>query len=144
MGEKTDRRALGRDLNACLPLQSRAAVAFALAAGTLPGPAGIALGPHLRRAAAAHLRDVEALAARVASLGADPAGAVTSLKAPEPMEWRATVEWLAKLQGELLDALVKAIPADADDAEGEATEHLLEHVITRQRNVLEMLQRALR
>jgi hypothetical protein len=45
---------------------------------------------------------------------------------------------------EALDAVVDAIPAGADDAEGEATEHLLEHIVARKRDVIELLERAQR
>lgn len=57
---------------------------------------------------------------------------------------RCAIRTLAGYQREALDAFVAAILADADDAEGEATEHLIEHVINRKRDVLEMLERALR
>jgi hypothetical protein len=48
------------------------------------------------------------------------------------------------MQREANDAVVAAIPADDDDMEGEATEHLLEHIVARKRDVIELLERAQR
>lgn len=142
MRERTNPRDLVRDLNAALPLQYRCALGFAIAAGTLTGPEGVALAHQLRLWAADELVDVERVAARVASLGGKPALDVATVKAPTT--WKAAVRWLADCQRETLDAFVKAIPARADDVEGEATEHLLEHVVHRKRDVLEILERVLR
>lgn len=142
MGEKTDSDELIRDLNAVLPLQCRCAIAFAVVAGTLPGPEGVALSETLHRIAAAELADVERLAARITSLGGSPQLEVGTLDAPTT--FGPTLRRLVGLQRQTIQAVVEAIPADADDAEGEATEHLLEHVIERKRNALELLERALR
>ncbi len=142
MGEKTDTSALIGDLNKALPLLARDAVAAANAAGTIPGPEGVALSGHLRQTAMDEIRDVERLAARVATLGGSAALKFGPIKST--VGWRATVKSLVAMQREALDAVVAAIPADADDAEGEASEHLLEHVIARKRDAIELLERALR
>lgn len=142
MGEQTDAKALIADLNKALPLLARDALAAAVAAGTLPGPEGVTLSTHLRQIAGDELRDVERLAARIASLGGSPALKIAQIKQAE--KWRATIGLLATMQREALDAVVAAIPADADDAEGEASEHLLEHVVARKRDAIELLERALR
>ncbi len=142
MGASTDPSTLVTALNRALPLVARDALALAVAAGTLPGPDGVALSASLREMAAANLHDVERLSARVGSLGGAPALAVDNLKLPET--WAAAVKRLLADGAEALQALVAAIPADADDPEGEATEHLLEHVIARRRDDLELLERALR
>lgn len=142
MGASTDPSTLVTALNRALPLVARDALALAVAAGTLPGPDGVALSASLREMAAANLHDVERLSARVASLGGAPALAVDNLKLPET--WAAAVKRLLADGDETLQALVAAIPADADDPEGEATEHLLEHVVNHKRNDLELLERALR
>jgi len=140
MGTKTDASTLIKDLGRVLPLLARDAMAAAMAAGTLPGPEGIAMAPHLRAVAAEETRNVESVAARIASLGGSPTLGLEALEAPRT--WRASLKWLAKMQRESIDALVEAIPADADDAEGEATEHLLEHLISRKRDAVEILLRA--
>lgn len=142
MGESTDPKALVASLNRALPLVARDALALAAAAGTLPGPEGVALGATLRDMAAANLRDVERLAARIASLGGTPAVAVEEPAVPKGLA--ASVKRLLTDGQATLEALVDAIPADADDAEGEATEHLLEHMVARKREDLELLQRAAR
>jgi len=142
MGTKTDAPKLIDDLNRALPLLARDAAAAAMAAGTLPGPEGLALSARLREMAADEIRDVESVAARITSLGGSGTLAVEALQAPKT--WTAAVRWLVKMQRETLDAVVAAIPADADDVEGEATEHLLEHVISRKRDAVEILERALR
>jgi hypothetical protein len=142
MGEPTDTETLTADLMKALQLLARDAVASALAAGTMPGTDGLALQPRLTEIAAAELADLERLAARIASLGGSPS--VTLKKLDPPQEADGTLEWLAAMQREGNDAVVAAIPADADDAEGEATEHLLEHIVARKRDVIELLDRALR
>ena len=142
MGEKTDPNTLTADLTEALQLLARDAVASALAAGTVPGTQGLAIGHRLTEIAAAELADVERVAARIASLGGSPS--VTLKKLDPPQEADAALEWLAAMQRESNDAVVAAIPADADDAEGEASEHLLEHVVARKREVVELLDRALR
>jgi len=142
VGDKTEASALADDLNRALPLVARDAIAAAVAAGSLPGPEGVALAGELRRIAADETRDVERLAARIGSLGASLALEIGSVK--QSKDWRASVKSLVAMQREALDAVVAAIPADADDAEGEASEHLLEHVVSRKRNAIELLERALR
>ncbi len=142
MGEQTDPKKLSADLMQALNLLVRDAVAMAFAAGTMPGTDGVALSPRLREMAAAELEDVERVAARIVSLGGTPS--VTVDKLDPPAEAPATLERLVAMQREANDAVVKAIPADADDAEGEATEHLLEHIVARKRDGIELLERALR
>jgi bacterioferritin (cytochrome b1) len=142
MGEPTDTDALSADLMKAVQLLARDAVALALAAGIMPGSDGVALAPRLAEIAGAELADVQRVAARIASLGGSPS--VTVRKLDPPQAGDATLEWLAAMQREANDAVVEAIPADADDAEGEATEHLLEHIVARKRDVTELLERALR
>ena len=142
MGEKTNRAEVVRDLNKALPLQYRSALAFAVAAGTLTGPDGVALTGLLRQIAADELIDVERVAGRISALGGEPVMTVGSVESPQAT--KAGLKALAALQQEGIDLFAAAIPAGADDSEGEATEHLLEHVINRKRDVLELLQRALR
>lgn len=142
MGEKTDASTLIDALNKARPLVARDAIAAAMAAGTIPGPQGVALGVHLRQTAADETRDVERLAARISSLGGTATLKIGPIKAAGT--WRTIVKSLVAMQREALDAVVAAIPADADDAEGEATEHLLEHMVARKRNAIELLERVLR
>ena len=142
MGEPTDPKALSADLIKAVQLLARDAVATAMAAGTMPGTDGVALAPRLREVASTELEDVERLAARIVSLGGWPS--VTVKKLDPPKAAAATLEWLTAMHREALDAVVDAIPADADDAEGEATEHLLEHIVARKRDVIELLERAQR
>lgn len=142
MGEKTDPQKLVADLNAALPLQYRSALALAVAAGTIGGPIGVALSGELRRFAEHNVGDVERLAARITSLGGAPTTDVAPLRTSS--DWRESLQALIDFEYEAIDALVEAIPAKADDAEGEATEHLLEHMVTHKRDAVELLERALR
>lgn len=142
MGEKTDPQKLIADLNTALPLQYRSALLLAIAAGTVGGPAGIALSGELRRFAEHNVGDVERLAARITSLGGVPTTEIAPLRTSS--DWRESVQLLIDFEYEALDALVEAIPAKADDAEGEATEHLLEHMVTHKRDAVELLERTLR
>jgi bacterioferritin (cytochrome b1) len=142
MGESTDPSSLARALNGALSLLARDAIGLAVAAGTLPGPEGVALSDRLRAMAASAMDDVRQLSARIATLGETPEVEAAHLSLPAA--WPASVERLVADARETLAALVEAIPADADDTEGEATEHLLEHVIARKRDDMELLERALR
>ncbi len=142
MGEPTDAKTLTTELLNAVQLLARDAVASAMAAGTMPGTDGLTLAARLGEIAAAELADVERVAARIVSLGGSPS--VTVKKLDPPQEAGATLEWLVAMQREANDAVVEAIPADADDSEGEATEHLLEHIVARKRGVIELLERALR
>jgi hypothetical protein len=142
MGEPTDPKVLAADLLTALQLLARDAVASAIAAGTAPGAVGVTLAPWLAETAAAELADVQRVAARILSLGGSPSVTVKKLEPPDERD--ATLRWLAAMQREANDAVVEAIPADADDAEGEATEHLLEHIVARKREVIELLERAVR
>lgn len=142
MGNSTDAPQLIEALNRALPLQLRDSVATMLAAATLRGPDGVALAPALRGISRAAARDCERVAARIATLGGTPRLALEDTQMPD--DSRGALERLAACHRETLTALVEAIPADADDVEGEATEHLLEHAISRKRDALELLERALR
>ena len=142
MSEATDTKTLIKQLNLALPLLARDALACAMAAGAMPGIEGVALGRLLGEIAAAELTDVERVAARIASLGGSPSVQLSKIDPPKGAV--ATLKSLAAMQREANDAVVAAIPADADDAEGEATEHLLEHIVARKRDVIEMLERASR
>ena len=142
MGEPTDVKSTITNLNRALPLQARDAVAIGIAAGALPGPAGVALQPALRAIATEEMRDLERLAGRIAALGGTPDAGTRD--AGLPKTWQAALKRLVAMEEETLELLVGAIPADADDVEGEATEHLLEHVVSRKRDVVELLERALR
>ena len=142
MSETTDPKSLVDDLAAAVPLLARDAIAAASAASSLPGAEGVALTDHLRSVAADELRDLERLTARIASLGGIVSATVPRVE--QPQQWREAIDALVRMQREALDAVVAAIPADADDAEGEATEHLLEHIAARKRDAIELLERALR
>ena len=141
MGSTTDPAETARALDECLALQARDAVATALAAGMLAGPEGIALREPLRRMAEDELHDVERLSARIVSLGGKPRVEFEALALPKA--WKSGLRALVDFHRKTLETLVEAIPADADDVEGEATEHLLEHVIARKRDDVELLERAL-
>jgi hypothetical protein len=142
MSQGTDTKTLIKQLNLALPLLARDALAGAMAAGAMPGIQGVALGRLLGEIAAAELTDVERVAARIVSLGGSPSVELSTIDPPKGAG--ANIKWLAAMQREANDAVVAAIPADADDAEGEATEHLLEHIVARKRDAIEMLERATR
>lgn len=141
MGEQTDPPQLIDDLNRAAPLLARDATSAAVLAGSLAGLEGVALSGHLRRMASDDLRDLERLSARISVLGGRPTVSIRKLQMPS--EWQEAISQLLSGQRETLDAVVEAIPADADDAEGEATEHLLEHLVARKRDDIELLERAL-
>ena len=108
MGEKTDPKKLIRDLNVALPLQYRSVLALSTAAGTIPGPAGIALAPELRRFAEHTLGDVERLAGRIASLGGIPSRDVAPLTFSA--DWAEGLRSLIAQEYEAINALARPSP----------------------------------
>jgi bacterioferritin (cytochrome b1) len=134
-----DPRATIDGLNAVLPLQARSALQLAIASGALTGLAGAALSDRLAAMAAAELAEVGRMAAKIVALGGEPTLKVAPLRWPSGTG--AVLDWLAKSERETIDAFVKAIPDDADDAPGEAMEHVLEHAIQRKIEQVELLER---
>jgi hypothetical protein len=128
-------------LNRALPLLRRSLLGFTLAAGTGTGPLGVALAASYREAAAGELRNQIRLMQEIVALGGEPTTEVAGL------EWtgdaRRDAERLVEWEDESLEALRAVVEPAGDEARGEALEHLIEHLILRKQEQVNVLGRAL-
>ena len=129
-------------LNAALRLQSRSALQYTLAAGSMFGFEFQGLAGSLSRFAAAELEDARHLVEKIVALGGEPTSDVASPKyVKEPRE---AVAWLIESEGETLQTLQDAIELTGREAASEAIEHRLEHMIMRKQEQVDLLLRASR
>lgn len=128
-------------INAALSLVARSALESALLAGSMRGALGAALTPVLADAAEKSIRDVTRLSQTLTLLDAVPDAEVAAPKVETRSPERALDRLLA-LEEETLQALVDAIPADADDSLGESVEHILEHAVMERAELIGRLRRA--
>jgi hypothetical protein len=139
--EKMDVHAVLECLNRALPLVRRSVLGFSLAAGSGTGPLGIALAEPYAGAAAAELRDEIRLVQEIVALGGEPSTDVGRF------EWsadpRRAAERLVAWEEETMEALRAVVEPAGDEAPGEALEHLIEHLILRKQEQLNLLRRAL-
>jgi bacterioferritin (cytochrome b1) len=127
-------------LNKALRLQYRSGLAYSLVAGSLTGFAHVALGPQLYSFAAAELEDARRLVEKIVALGGEPTTTVAKLEF-HPKAKDAFV-WLLDTENETIDAVAAVIQTTGGDAESEALEHRLEHMIMRKQEQVEALERA--
>ena len=136
-----DVRAVLECLNRALPLVRRSALGFSVAAGSGTGPVGVALAAPYAEAAAAEIRDQIRLVDEIVALGGEPSTDVL------PLEWhpdpRRMAERLAEWEEEAMESLRAVVEPAGDEARGEALEHLIEHLILRKQEQINVLRRAL-
>lgn len=137
--EKMDEPAVIRGLNDALARQYRSALDFALLAGSVRGFSYQALGDRLWGFAQEELADVRRVIEKLTSLGGDP------ITEPSGSNWQpdtqATVERLIGAETECINALKACIPHTGQEGRSEALEHLLEHIILRKQNQVDLLLR---
>jgi len=136
-----DREDAIRGLNAALRLQYRSPLVYAAAAGSLTGLETQHLAQSLASFAAAELHDARKLVEKIVALGGEPGGKVAAFE--HVVDARAALEQLVALETEAVDAAVAVIRHTGHEGEGEALEHLLEHLILRKQGQLDLLRRAL-
>lgn len=129
-------------LNRALRLQYRSGLAYSLVAGSLTGFAHVALGPQLYAFAAQELDDARRLVEKIVALGGEPTTTVAKLEFHAAAE--QAFEWLLDIERETIDAVAAVIQTTGGDAESEALEHRLEHMIMRKTEQVEALERARR
>jgi bacterioferritin (cytochrome b1) len=129
-------------LNRALRLQYRSGLAYSLVAGSLTGFEHVALGPQLYGFAAAELDDARRLVEKVVAFGGEPSTTVAKLE----FHAQATdaVAWLLETEHETIEAVAEVIQTTGGDAESEALEHRLEHMVMRKQEQVEALERARR
>jgi bacterioferritin (cytochrome b1) len=131
-----------RALNSALRLQYRSGLAYSLVAGSLTGFEHVALGTQLYAFAAQELDDARRLVEKIVALGGEPTTTVAKLEFhPKAKDAFA---WLLDTEHEAIDAVAAVIQTTGGDAESEALEHRLEHMIMRKTEQVEALERARR
>ena len=127
-------------LRRALRLQLRSPLSYTLAAGTMTGLTLQPFAAELWEFATRDLDDARRLTEKLVSLGGTPDPDVAPLRLGDP---ERTLEQLLETEAEALEALSDVIQHTGQEAEGEALEHLLEHMIMRKQEQLDFVLRAL-
>ena len=138
--DRMDVEAVVRLLNEALSLQMRSSLEFTWLAGSATGMQFQALTVQMQAFGEHELGDARRLIEKIKAIGGEPATRVA-----QPAAIPATVEGLDQLidhESEALEALRQVIPATGHEAASEALEHLLEHIIMRKQNQIDLLIRA--
>ncbi len=130
-----------RELNRSLELEARAALAYAVAAGSLTGMEVQHLRNELYHFAVRELEDTRRLVEKIVALGGEPSTQVAAVSFDA--DPRRALEELIENDEATLDALVEVIEHTGSEAEGEALEHLVEHLLLRKQEQIDFLRRAL-
>ena len=129
-------------LNHALALQQRSVLQLTMGAGSMFGLEYQAVGAQLWLFARAELDDTKLLVEKITALGGDPSVEVA------PVQWHedpgASVDSLIESEDETIAALHAVIPHSGQEPRSEALEHLMEHLIMRKQNQVDLLRRALR
>jgi bacterioferritin (cytochrome b1) len=128
-------------LNRSLELEARSALAYAVAAGSLTGMEVQHLRSELYGFALRELEDTRRLVEKIVALGGEPSTKVATVSFDA--EPRKALGKLVRNDEETLDALVEVIQHTGSEAEGEALEHLIEHLLLRKQEQIDFLRRAL-
>jgi bacterioferritin len=126
-------------LNKALAQQFRSAQDFTLMAGSVRGFSYQALGDKLWGFAEEELADARRLVEKITALGGSPT------TQPAPSQWDAdtprAVDRLIAAETEGIDTMKATIPHTGQEGRSEALEHLLEHIILRKQNQVDLLLR---
>ena len=126
-------------LNHALTLQQRSTLQFTTAAGSMFGLEVQGLTGELWSFAVQELADMRRLVEKISALGGDPTLDVA------PMHWTSdpaeTIQHLIESEDEGIAALHEVIPPSGQEPRSEALEHLMEHLIMRKQNQVDLLLR---
>ena len=129
-------------LNVGLELQLRSLLQFTQASGSMFGIEVQGVAAKLWDFAEQELEDTRLLVEKITALGGDPTTKVGELKwSPQPSD---TLDRLIETEDEVTEALHAVIPHSGQEANSEALEHLMEHIIMRKQNQVDWLRRARR
>ena len=128
-------------MTTALRLQWRSALHYALVSGTLTGLDGQGLGERFASYAALELADAQRLVEKLVAVGGTPPRDVPQL--PEAGDASAALTALADAEEETIAALHAIIEFSGQEPRSEALEHLLEHLILRKQQQLDLLRRVL-
>jgi bacterioferritin (cytochrome b1) len=129
-------------LNKALRLQYRSALQYALAGGGMTGLPGQALSGSFAEWSRDELDDGRLLIEKITALGGAPTTDVAAL--PDMRTAADAIEALVENETEAIAALHDVIPETGQEPRSEALEHLLEHLIMRKQNQLDLLLRVSR
>jgi len=126
-------------LNEALRLQHRSALQYSLTSAGVSGFDALAISDRLWDFATAELADARLLVEKIAALGGEPTTEVAALRFSD--EAGAAIDWLIEVEEETIEALHKVIPHTGQEGRSEALEHLMEHLIMRKQNQVDLLTR---
>jgi bacterioferritin (cytochrome b1) len=138
--DKMDVPAVIEQLNEALGLQYRSVLSYLLAAGGGRGTHALAVGEQLWRYAQAELEDTRLLISKVVALGGEPAVQPATATFHRTIE--EALDALIETENETLAALHAVIPHSGQEPSSEGLEHLVEHLIMRKQNQVDLLRRA--
>jgi bacterioferritin (cytochrome b1) len=137
--EKMDVPAVIQGLNSALAKQYRSVLDFTVLAGSVRGFSYQALGDKLWSFAEEELADSRRIVEKVTALGGEPTtDAQRSIWQKDTQE---TISGLIEAETDCIDTLRACIPHTGQEGRSEALEHLLEHIILRKQNQVDLLLR---
>jgi bacterioferritin (cytochrome b1) len=137
--EKMDVPAVIEGLNQALGKQYRSVLDFTVLAGSVRGFSYQALGDKLWGFAEDELADSRRIVEKVTALGGDPN---TQTQASVwQKDTQETISKLIEAETDCIDTLGACIPHTGQEGRSEALEHLLEHIILRKQNQVDLLLR---
>jgi len=129
-------------LNVGLELQLRSLLQFTQASGSMFGLEVQGVAEKMWTFAQHELEDTRLIVEKITALGGDPTTRIGKLKwDPSPGK---TLDHLIETEDEVTEALHAVIPHSGQEANSEALEHLMEHIIMRKQNQIDWLRRARR
>jgi bacterioferritin (cytochrome b1) len=127
-------------LNAALESQYRSALQYSVVAASLLGLQAPGLGAQLTQFGDEELDGVRQLVEKIVSLGGEPTTKVAALRFHGEAD--DALAWLIECEQEVVDTLQEAIEPTGREGRSEALEHLLEHLIMRKQQQVDLLRRA--
>jgi len=124
-----------------LRLQWRSTLQYSTMSATLTGPDGAALAELFREYAGAELADAARLTEKLVALGGTPPTDVPNLTMGSTSA--TSLAALADGDDETIAALHAVIEHSGQEPRSEALEHLLEHLILRKQQQVDLIRRAL-
>lgn len=140
--ELLDEEGAVKALNKALRLQYRSALQYSLSSSSLTGLHGQSVAGLLIGYGDAELADVRSLVEKIVSFGGMPTTEVAELRHSDSVA--TALEWLIETESETIEALQAAIEPTGREGRSEALEHLLEHMIMRKQQQVDLLIRATR
>ena len=139
--ERLDEELAVERLNSALRLQMRSALQYSLTAASVVGFEAQAVGELLTQYGDEELADARRLISKIVALGGTPTTEVAELRAEAKLE--KAIEWLVQCEQDAVEALQEAIEPTGREGRSEALEHLLEHLIIRKQEQIDLLERTL-